>query len=128
MTRAFVRNHLYASLLILALLGMVARAVIPAGFMPDFSAQAGTPLIICSGNGEKTIYVDDKGSPIEQSDHGGEQPCVFALNFYAVQPYLPELVVSLAVLDVAFDAPSMRRIGQGHKFTYPARGPPVFFI
>jgi hypothetical protein len=128
MMRASVLRYVYASLLILALLGVVARALVPAGFMPDFSAQAGTPLIICSGTGEKTVYIDDTGNPIDGAGYKAEQPCVFALSFYAVQPVLPVLTIDPVVISVAFNLPQSLHSGWNKESLYPVRGPPVFSV
>ena len=128
MIRGSAHKYLYACLVLLALLGMAARAIIPAGFMPDFSVQAGTPFVICSGTGEKTIYVDDEGRPLGESGHKAEQPCVFALSFYAVSPFLPSVLVDPVIISIAFNNPHAVQPEQSANFLYPIRGPPVFSI
>jgi hypothetical protein len=65
---------------LLVFLAFFVQTLIPAGFMVNLdSANAATPLVICSGMEMKTIYVDHDGKPVNQSttdDHS--KPCVSA--------------------------------------------------
>lgn len=66
----------------LLLLGIVVRGLIPAGFMPDITQQAATPMVICSGAEHKIIYVDDAGQPVpdqKQNGFDGDAGCAFSL-------------------------------------------------
>ena len=67
-----------ASLLLLA---FALRALVPIGYMPDFSATSKGvfKVVICSAMGAKTILLDVDGKPTpdqKNSDH--DQPCAFA--------------------------------------------------
>jgi hypothetical protein len=74
---------------ILVFLAFAMQSIIPAGFMPDINASAaGTKLVICSGIGEKTIYLDQDGQPVEHKEFSkcaysilssGGQPAYFTL-------------------------------------------------
>jgi hypothetical protein len=66
----------------LLLFAFALRAVIPAGYMPDFSGASGSLLniVICSADGSKTISVDGAGHPV-QSQHQTAKfghPCAFS--------------------------------------------------
>ncbi|HEY8190503.1 MAG TPA: hypothetical protein VIF12_07440 [Micavibrio sp.] len=74
---------------ILVFLAFAMQSIIPVGFMPDIDASAaGTKLVICSGIGEKIIYLDRNGQPVEHKEFSkcsysilssGGQPVYFAL-------------------------------------------------
>ena len=63
---------------------VLARAVIPVGFMPNVSALADGVLeiVICSGAGIKTIALDESGAPVAPSrphtNHVQDGLCPFA--------------------------------------------------
>jgi hypothetical protein len=61
------------ALLVLAL--FVSRALVPAGWMPDFAASGGSPIVICTASGFATLYVDADGKPIHHKQSPGE-PCL----------------------------------------------------
>lgn len=52
----------------------LARAMVPVGFMPDFSGQH--LVQICSGTEIKTVMLDENGMPVS-SDHQ-KAPCSFS--------------------------------------------------
>lgn len=69
----------------IVLLALLCRAFVPAGFMPAASGGQ-QAIVICSGFGEKTIYVDDSGKPVS-TDHAVDgQSCSFALGGTPVLP------------------------------------------
>ncbi|MEQ1715101.1 MAG: hypothetical protein ABL907_03805, partial [Hyphomicrobium sp.] len=75
----------------LLLLTFVARVLVPAGYMPDFSAasEGSFKVVICSAMNAKTIVLDDSGKPL--SDQGQEhhhQPCWFLGSSAVVIPEL----------------------------------------
>ncbi len=58
----------------------VARALIPVGYMPDFSAatKGVFKVVICSAFGAKTVALDADGTPIPHpKGDQHEQPCAF---------------------------------------------------
>ncbi len=71
--RGFKRGHIVSSgLLLLMLLAYAVKAFVPAGFMPGKDAGGFTRMVICSGMGEKTIFVPNE-KPSGQSDsHSGK--------------------------------------------------------
>lgn len=126
MTRSVLRSRLYACMLVLALIGIAARALVPAGFMPDIQQSSGIALVICSGIDEKTIYVDDRGQPAPV--HKDQKPCEFSCTSHAVTPAVPFVlqaqglqtlsvphIPESAVIAFAMPAP-------------PSRGPPLSSI
>ena len=76
----------------LFLMAFVLRALIPAGFMPDFStASSGVfKVVVCTASGNKTVTIDAAGKtvPGEQATHQ-DQPCAFTGIFAAALP-VPE--------------------------------------
>lgn len=71
----------------LALLAVLLRVLVPAGFMPA-PAAAGTPLalVLCTGQGIVTALVDATGAAVPLQDDGAgksadRHPCPFAGGF-----------------------------------------------
>lgn len=64
----------------LLLIAFIVRALVPAGYMPDFSAAAKGvfKVVVCSAMGAKSISFDADGKPVpnQQADHP-DQPCAF---------------------------------------------------
>jgi hypothetical protein len=61
-------QYISAGIFLLMVLAVFVKSMIPAGFMPD--VQSGMiKMVICSGMGEKTIYVPTEDAP----DHS-QQP------------------------------------------------------
>jgi hypothetical protein len=72
----------------LALVALILRALLPAGWMPD--AQAG--LIVCAANTLGIIHHD--GSPGHRDGQAGQQECPFAAApQLASAPDLPRLAL-----------------------------------
>jgi hypothetical protein len=78
------------------LVAFVLKALIPAGFMPDFSGVDGGSfkIVICTASGTKTVDADLDGTPHDGSlaKHMGE-PC--ALGSLAALT-LPDLLATVA--------------------------------
>ena len=56
----------------------MAKAAIPAGFMPGTDKNGMTALVICSGMGEKTVMVPaDAPAPVQNDQTG---PCDYFLS------------------------------------------------
>lgn len=67
---------------VLLVLAVLARALVPAGYMTQTSASGGIEIVICSGTDTETILVDANGVPIdpaEQPATDGGDTCPFAL-------------------------------------------------
>ena len=106
-----------------------ARALIPTGYMPDFSSLSkGTlSVVICSGSGLKTVLLDQDGKPLpthDQSDH--HHPCAFTgLAAITVTDFAPLAFAQWfnASAAVWFEktSPALHRIGP----PLGSRGPPM---
>jgi hypothetical protein len=61
------------------LAAFVLKALIPAGFMPDFSGLDGQSfkIVICTANGSKLVDAGDDGSGGTVAKHAGD-PCALA--------------------------------------------------
>lgn len=69
------------------LLCALVRALVPVGYMPDLSAaRDGTfKVVICTGDGARTITLDASGAPTHPADTAGDQQgCVFSTLAEAV--------------------------------------------
>lgn len=83
----------------IALLATLSQFVIPAGFMPHITGAGKVALVICSGIGEKTIFIDAAGSGSDQtpaSSHSGDTCPYFLAQGGANLPTLsiPPLVLA----------------------------------
>lgn len=67
-------------ILIAALLAVMVRSFIPAGYMPDIKSGKQFQMVICSLDGPKTITVDADFDPgTDKADHTKTEHCDFAL-------------------------------------------------
>lgn len=66
--------RLLLGLMLVALLG---RAILPAGYMPDVSAQGTLSLAVCTGDGMQTLLLELAGQP--NNDDGGLDACPFGI-------------------------------------------------
>jgi hypothetical protein len=118
--------------LCLALIALVLKAAIPAGFMLSPTPGGILEITLCGGNGPQTAIIDLR-SDAEKQQHGSnendakDQPCAFAVA--AVAAPAPDAVSFAAPLLVAYAAllltarderPSLLPAGP----PLPARGPP----
>lgn len=123
----------------IALLAMLVRAVVPAGYMlAEAETAAGRYITVdfCDGHGavKRVLDLDTRKlldpSQIPVSDHAGKAqhaPCVFA----AVAPLAPPIVAAQPVefvvsQDIDFDVVRDRRPGRGIAAPPPpSTGPPA---
>lgn len=88
----------------LLLLAFVARALVPVGYMPDFSAASKGvfKVTICSQMGNKTISLDVNGKPVpKQQGNHQDQPCAFTGMAAAAVPVLDHIPFSAPVFEVS---------------------------
>jgi hypothetical protein len=81
----------------LLLLTFAVRALIPAGYMPDFgsSSTGDFKVVICTATGPKALVLDENGDPGSDSDHP-HQPCTLAgLATVALPSFGPIVPVSV---------------------------------
>ena len=78
--REFIRLQTFKKWLVWPLLCALAlRALLPAGFMPDFSGLSDSYIVICSGSGAVEIALGSDGEPVPRgAPETHEQPCAFA--------------------------------------------------
>ncbi|AAK25461.1 DUF2946 family protein [Caulobacter vibrioides] len=142
MTRPTSNARLLArdAFLALALLAVVLKVMIPAGFMPSAESRNGLPfaLVLCTGDGAKVVQPGDTldarhGEKGDQSDKAGHDvPCPFAAQGAAAPP--PTVVATIAIDLVAYAAPVIppaRTLAPGRGLAAPpppATGPPLVLI
>lgn len=120
----------------LLLAAVVLRALIPVGFMPDFSAAANGvfKVVICTASGTKYVTVDADGQPVDSAPLSGQkaqhqdEPCAFA-------GLLPIAIAALEAPHLIVPQFDVAKIGVSADVTLPparagpvlgARGPPQF--
>jgi hypothetical protein len=116
----------------LMILGVLLQALIPAGFMPSFAKDGKVALVICSGLGEKTVFVDadDYSAPDHQSDNDDNSACPYFLAQTPAQLSSPVIVADamLPVADLVVFNTSDTLIDQPYLPAPPARGPPAVIL
>lgn len=131
---AWIRKHGQA-FAALALLAMVVRAFVPAGYMIG-PARAGEILAVtlCSGHGPVEALIDlktgalvDHQKKTPEKPAAGDAPCVFA---FAAPLAAPEAPLTLTIRFVTISAPLSRlaAIAPGRGLAAPppwATGPPA---
>jgi len=113
----------------LVLAAFLCRALLPTGFMPEFSKVAGgMQMVICSGYMEKTISVSVDHDPAAPHDQAAQKDaCPFAVGSGGALPapiltLLPVLLSPANVIVTINDAVSVPHLAQ----PYPSRAPPAF--
>ena len=109
-------NHCFRTAAIhIALAAMLLRALMPAGWMPNADAAAGTPIAICTMNGP--MRIDFGAEPIKknnnQDDSRHHQACPFAVAPHMAQPATTAalLLPSSISLTVRFFRPAAQFFG-----------------
>lgn len=84
------------------LIAFVLKALIPAGFMPDFSGQDGQSfkIVICTANGSKLVDAGDDGSGGSVAKHAGD-PCALGALVALTAPDLASTVAYTGRLTAA---------------------------
>ncbi|HWA92714.1 MAG TPA: hypothetical protein VG889_21960 [Rhizomicrobium sp.] len=103
-----------------ALVAMLLRALIPAGWMPQ-SAAAGSPFVICTADG--AVH---PAKP-HDADRGKSPPCAFAAAGHLAPPapspaFATAIGVSSITHEAAREAPA---VAAPYRSAAP-RGPPTF--
>jgi hypothetical protein len=122
-----IRNKpLFLPIALLIFCALSLQAFIPAGFMP--SANSAGTIVICSGDGFKTIPSPFDAAPLEQGDHSSNSNiCAFQLTAFG-QGFVPDLtpvVVDAGVIDLP---PALARASLKTGtiiLSLVARGPPI---
>lgn len=110
------------SLLAVLTLVFLTRAMMPMGFMPDFSGKHA--IQICSGTEIKTIMVGDNGAPVP-TDHQ-KKTCPFSFLSTAFnEPTVYEPTIEAPALTATDTLPAILALDT-HRFLLspPSRAPP----
>jgi hypothetical protein len=114
-------------MLALVAFALLARAAIPAGWMPSVQGDR-IAISICSGEGRETVWLDKAGK-LHKSDGGQEHqdhPCAFASVTPAIDA--PVSIEPLYLASKAAFAPVQHSVSVGQGLAAPpppATGPPV---
>ena len=123
--------------LALALLAIVLKVMVPAGFMPSAETRNGLPfaLVLCTGDGATVVQPGDAldARHGDKSDKAGHDvPCPFAAQGAAAPP--PTVVATIAVDLIAYAAPPLttaQALAPGRGLAAPPpppTGPPIVLI
>ena len=123
--RALMKRSVQTVALLLALLGVTARALVPDGFMPA-SEEGRLVLVFCTAQGAQTRLIDLGGAPKKAplGSHHDQCPFGFALSMGA----LPTSNVALTFAptkDSRVSAPYSAAIDSSAATWYFSRGPPT---
>lgn len=122
-------KNFITAILLLACVAFVFKAVIPAGFMPG-SSDGTIAMVICSGMGEKTVYM-----PASQVPDGPDNQDSVAKDHCAYQ--LSASQKNILTPPVFIDAPTQIYTNLGYiwqdqaalfthrALSYTPRGPPL---
>lgn len=110
-----------------ALLALMIKVLIPAGFMlAQNSTSHLVAVVICTGTGSQTLFMNEAGQYVsnteEQNDHGGggeapeDHPCTFAYHGAAALASITPKVEAVAFARIK-DQVALTRIDQA-----PGRG------
>lgn len=83
------------------LLAFALRALVPAGYMPDFGAlsKGVYKVVICTSAGSKSITVDADGHSVpDNSGAHGDQPCAFSGLAAKALPNPQSIAIALPLL------------------------------
>ncbi|MFA7275581.1 MAG: hypothetical protein WC043_02125 [Pseudobdellovibrionaceae bacterium] len=104
---------------------MMLQSLVAAGFMPGVGADGEHALVVCSGMGEKVVYVDlgmDDPQP-----HHTSSPCGFAMmthGFFDVPS--PVYTPIIAVYNITQETQLFYILHSTNRVLWHSRGPPVF--
>lgn len=105
------------------------RAMVPVGFMPDFSGQHA--IQICSGTDIKTIMVDQSGQPVDK-DHQKQtdnKACSFSFLSGGMAANTPEVVIGEPLSYPAGQQAYILELLTKFFAASPlSRGPPTLFV
>jgi Protein of unknown function (DUF2946) len=123
---------LHALFVWLAIAAIIARSIVPSGYMPDFSRHHGLPRIVFCDGEDAGAPADHRGKANHDADHDKahrhEGPCAFCVNsVFAATGAAPPVVAPATtgyVVRLAFSA-----FGLAHPRLYAnasSRSPPRF--
>lgn len=123
-------NIFTTAMLLVMALSFAVKAAIPAGFMPD-SKGGFTKLVICSGMGEKTVYVPADENPASGEKHASSADhCPYQTLTTAKIIPAPSIPLTIGSVIVAAEQVSADQIFLPALplHSLAARGPPSLLI
>jgi hypothetical protein len=114
----------------LALVAMLVRALLPAGWMPDTGANGPAPLVICTVNGPILVAPPGEASkhkPVHDDGHQNDI-CPFAASIHVATP-APSVAVAPSTIVALIAAPALLEQSVSHVARHSPqspRAPPSF--
>ncbi len=104
---------------------LFTQMVMTGGWSPGTAAigaaeYAGRPVVICTGEGLVTIYLDENGDPVEEDGVPVADPCTWCMSFSTP----PTLVASGGVVPFAACAAGPAHFAPGRE-SLRAQAPPT---
>jgi hypothetical protein len=114
--------------LTLAVLALVVKVAVPAGYMVDTTTGGAPAIVLCTAQGAVTITPETHHGAPESPAKGHDMPCAFAGHgaaFVAAEPLTVALIEHAAYAPLA-PVPTVEAVpGRGLSAPpLPARGPP----
>jgi len=112
-------------MMMIALVALILRALVPAGYMPDMDGKV-FHVTICTIDGPQEIAVDGKMQPV--ADHPVKEKCAFALLGHSPMSFNLDVAFVITPYQISelqrlvFKDQAVRRIA--YEVAQP-RGPPV---
>ncbi len=122
------RKHLISAFILMMMVAAFAlKAIIPVGFMPE--AKGGfMEMVICSGMGEKTVFVPNSDIPLSENQNDTKAKDVCAYQVLASGKILiPSPVVALLILPsekLSTYISNDNFVTFVNQLSFDARGPP----
>lgn len=119
------RTIIGAACLLAALLALAVRLAVPAGYMPQRSADGWT-ITICTGQGPATLTIGEDGRPVPP-DHAEATTCPYALLATPLSA-APPLLLALPILLLIAAGPRLpprRHVAGAVRWRPPAQAPPL---
>jgi hypothetical protein len=91
-------KHPARLILMIALVAVMLRALIPAGYMPETGSGKTFQITICSMEGPKMITVDEKSQPVSGDHHHAKETCPFSILNHS--PF------NAQIASIVFDTPA----------------------
>ncbi len=122
-------NTLKGIILSLMFIGFALKAVLPVGFMPDTKGGM-VAMVVCSGMGEKTIYVPDDGNKNHAPQHEQKDYCPYQVLTQAkgLIDHAPQILPAVHHFINAPALPSQVMVRTAWHSDFSARAPPLSII
>jgi hypothetical protein len=114
--------------LLIALLGVVGlRLLCPPGLMPNIDGRPGSPLVICTGDGVRTVERPSHRAPGSPDGKVQHDQCAFSGIAFAAPANAPDIARPVEAPEIAPVAAGVGRVvnGPDRRRAQAPRAPPL---